>query len=82
MLPHHMKFNIRSTLAAEALALTQRFGPSFFISQISNHIYRQSIKNTMLTNNKSLKYTVQCTNLINGKRLTVLRTLHQMHDGN
>ena len=74
---------VRSTLAAETLALTDGCDLSFYVSQITNHIYRQNIKNIILTDNKSLKDTIQSSNLISDKRLRVdLSALCEMYDKN
>ena len=71
---------LTSLLAAEALALSDGCGTSFFISQIVNHIYQKNI-NTVLANNKILKDTIQSTDLISDKRLRAYySSLWQMHD--
>ena len=56
---------------------------SFYVSQIANHIYKQNIKNTIITDNKSLNDTIQSSNLISDKRLRIdLSALREMYDKN
>ena len=65
------------------LALTDGCDLSFYVSQITNHIYQQNIRNIILTDNKSLKDTIQSSNLISDKSLRVdLSALREMYDKN